>query len=168
MAVIGPATQSQDSNERKLSGAGHTAGYQTAGNRRNLVMWKRNTRDQDARYANNVPPLTAEIEREVLTTLSWVFGFSVDAEPISDEGALAQEWTREGGTGGWFWLNWRSYSYAALRTGDGVKRERIRQELRRAAMTQVHGNPHPFWRWLISSCDAAGSVGEDSPPASPG
>jgi hypothetical protein len=130
-------------------------------------MWKRKAREQDARYANNVPPLTVEIEREVLTMLGWVFGVSLDAEPISRKGALAQEWTREGCTGGWFWLNWRNYSYQALRTGDGVKRERIRQELRHAAVTQVHGNPHPFWHWLTSSCDAAGSGGKDSPPASP-
>jgi hypothetical protein len=112
------------------------------------------------RYAADAPTLTAKTISEVLTVLAWVFDADLGAEPINDGGALAQEWAREGDSGVWFWLNWRTYSYQALRTRDPVTRDRVRQELRHAAVTQVQERPHPFWQWLMSAPDGARPGGQ--------
>jgi hypothetical protein len=129
-------------------------------------MWSKrkakepNLRYSDNRYAANAPTLTAETTSEVLTTLAWVFDADLGAEPVSDGGALEQEWAREGGSGALFWLNWRNYSYQALHTRDPAARERVRQELRDAAVIQTLDSPHPFWQWLMSAPGGARPGGQ--------
>lgn len=101
----------------------------------------------------NIPPLTAEIQSDVMEMLAWVFPVGTDAGPLSDGGALALEWSRDDGAGAWFWLRMLTGYHQAARSQDDVTRERVRNELRQQVLREVRNGQHPFWRLLILAKD---------------
>jgi hypothetical protein len=117
--------------------------------------WMLKTTDADL-CISDAGLMGSEIESEVMAMLSWVFSRSPTTRPPSDRDALTQEWMREDGAGGWFWLNMLSYYQRIAVSEDGATGDSFRHELLHQVLGRVGNNPHPFWRWLITAKDTAG------------